>query len=74
MNEHEERQRATKAYRLAKVLLPIVLEINSTAEAVEAMPPEARAATADVAGVNVPSDRTWAVVVEIIRDQLPSHR
>lgn len=75
MNPYEEEGRAVKATKLARVLLPVLRRNpRMTADAVAAMGPEARAVVAQLAGVKVPSDRTWAVAVSMIRDQLATRR
>ena len=72
---YEEEGRAVKATALARVLLPVMRRNpRLSIEGVEAMGPEARATVAKLAGVKVPSDRTWAVMVQLIRAQLARPR
>ncbi len=69
-NVHEERARARKAFRLSRVLVRAMEDHPEfTIEDVEDATPETRLAAARVAGVREPSDRTWAVMCDLLREQ-----
>lgn len=64
-NEHEERARASKAFRLVRFA-----ELQGWhADDVESFGDNQWRITADLAGVNPPSDRTKAIVLHVLRER-----
>lgn len=68
--DYVARARSIKAFKLTRVML-VVLRRNPrfTLADVEAAGPETRRAAARVAGVRDPSEETWQLVVEMLREQ-----
>ena len=64
-NLHEARNRTAKALRLAHILIAH----GATAAMAAALPPKGRSIAADLAGVRRPSDATWAIVEQLLRDR-----
>lgn len=62
-NKFEAAARTAKASKMANVLIAH----GADAETVAALPRKGRAMTAQLAGCRVPSETTWALVVEMVR-------
>lgn len=63
MNKFEAAARTAKASKMANVLIAH----GSDAETAAALPVRGRRMVAELAGCRVPSETTWALVVEMVR-------
>lgn len=63
INKFEAAARTAKASKMANVLIAH----GADAETVAALPPKGRAMVAQLAGCLVPSETTWALVVEMVQ-------
>lgn len=66
---YEEQARAVKAAKLAHVLRKAMRRAGISIEQVEAASIEAKRDAARLAGVNMPSDKTWEIVVRLLRER-----
>lgn len=72
-NAYEERARAVKAYAIVDAILSCAEVLQETAPEdqlsaiVERASPEMRSTLAEMAGKPDPSDRTWDIVVDLLR-------
>lgn len=66
-NEWEERARATKAYKIARILS---LSDVGTLDEWRAASTEVRERVATIARVRVPSDQTWAMACDLLHQMI----
>ena len=74
-NPHEERARAIKAAKLVRVARRLLDEPDVTIDSIATADEQVRLRVAKVAGVNPPSEQTWAVMCALLEvEQDPEAR